>query len=170
MIDQKSNSSNRLTTWLFIIYLALLCWVLLFKLGVRFSYMDSREVNFIPFRESGNLENILNILIFIPAGIYAGTLFNRWNIRNNVLFVFLLSLFIEGIQYILAVGAFDITDVITNAIGGIAGLLLYLGIKRAFSDTVKAQRLINIIAVIGTILLVSLLVLLKLNMLPVKYQ
>ena len=170
------DATYRLTTTLFIIYLAILCWVVLLKLGVQFSYMKNREVNLTPFRElflyhkADLAEIIMNVLIFIPAGIYTGVLFRERGTGKKMLFVFLLSLFIEGVQYILAIGAFDTTDIITNTIGGITGLMLCRGTERAFNDTKKAHRFINLIALIGTVLLVSLLVLLKLNMLPVRYQ
>jgi glycopeptide antibiotics resistance protein len=53
-INKKNNSkvnnvTNKVTTALFMIYLVALNWILLFKLGVQFSYMKSRGVNLIPF-------------------------------------------------------------------------------------------------------------------------
>jgi glycopeptide antibiotics resistance protein len=74
--SKVNNGMNRLTTVLFIIYLIALYWILLLKLGVRFSYMGERRTKLVPF--SGPFltsENILNIVIFIPLGIYAGSLF-----------------------------------------------------------------------------------------------
>ena len=162
---------NRLTTVLFIIYLIALYWILLFKLGVQFSYMGERRTNLVPF--SGPIltsENILNIVIFIPLGVYAGSLFEKWLLGKKLFFVFLLSLLVEGLQYILRVGAFDITDIVTNTLGGIIGLVIFKGLEKAFSNHVKAQRCINMIAAAGTALMILLLVLLKMNMLPVRYQ
>ena len=167
-----NNVTNRLTTVLFIIYLIALCWILLFKLGVRFSYMGNRRVNLIPFSEPLilNGENILNVVIFVPLGIYAGILFERRIFGKKLLFVFLLSLLVEGLQYILRLGAFDVTDVITNTLGGIIGLMIFKGLKKTFNNSVKAQKFINIIAAIGTVLMILLLVLLKMNMLPIRYK
>ena len=48
---KDNNIINKVTTVLFIIYLIALFWILLFKLGVRFSYMENRSVNLIPFSE-----------------------------------------------------------------------------------------------------------------------
>jgi len=70
----------------------------------------------------------------------------------------------------LAVGAFDITDIITNTLGGIIGLMIFKAIEKAFNNSVKAQKFINIISAVGTALMVLLLLLLKMNMLPVRYQ
>jgi glycopeptide antibiotics resistance protein len=169
---KASKVTNRLTTVLFIIYLIAIWWILLFKLGVRFSYMEKRSVNLIPFNEPVILssENILNVMIFTPLGVYAGILFERWIFGKKLFFAFLISLIVEALQFILAVGAFDITDIITNTLGGIIGLLLFNAIEKRFNTRVKAQKFINITAAIGTALMILLLVLLKMNMLPVRYQ
>ena len=174
MIEQSkvNNRSNRLTTLLFIIYLIALYWILLLKLGVRFSYMGERRTSLVPFSEGVILtsENILNLVIFIPLGIYAGILFRKWIFGKKPLFVLLFSLLVEGLQYILRIGAFDITDIITNTLGGLTGLIILKGLEKAFNNNFKAQKFINIIALIGTALIIVLLVLLKMNMLPVRYQ
>ena len=170
--SKVNNPTNRLTTVLFIIYLIALYWILLFKLGVRFSYMGERRTNLVPFSELFILtsENILNVVIFVPLGIYAGILFEKWLFGKKLFFVFLLALLVEGLQYILRVGAFDITDIITNTLGGIIGLMIFKGLEKAFSNHVKAQKFTNKIAATGTALMILLLVLLKMNMLPVRYQ
>ena len=167
-----SNVSNRLTTVLFMIYLIAIGWILLLKLGVRFSYMGKRSVNLVPFSEPSILtsENILNVVIFVPLGIYAGTLFERWIFSKKLLFFFLLSLSVEALQYILRVGAFDVTDIINNTLGGLIGLMIFETIKKTVNSSVKARKIINIIAATGTAFVILLLVLLKMNMLPVRYQ
>jgi glycopeptide antibiotics resistance protein len=117
--SKSFDATNRVTTALFIIYLLVLCWILLLKLGVHFSYMEKRIVNLVPFTETRIItaENILNLVIFIPLGIYAGSLFQRWFFSKKLFFFFLCSLLIEGLQYILRIGAFDVTDIITNTLG-----------------------------------------------------
>ena len=173
----KNNTTNRLTMALFIIYLAALVWIILFKLGVQFSYMENRRVNLIPFKGFitakgfiGKGETLLNIMIFIPLGIYAGVLLKRRSFGNNILFFCFISVLLEAFQFIFRIGALDITDIITNTVGGIAGLLVFKLVEKIFNNNTKAEKFINIIAVTGTIVIVSLLVLLKLNMLPVRYQ
>ena len=172
-----NNVADRLTTVLFIIYLIALHWILLFKLGVRFSYMEDRRVNLIPFGEAfisnGKMdagEIISNVVIFIPLGIYTGVLFRRWTWGSKLCFFFLVSLIFEGIQFILRIGAFDITDIISNTFGGIIGLMIFEAIEKVFKNSIWSQKFINIIAAIGTVLIISLLFLLKMNMLPVRYQ
>jgi glycopeptide antibiotics resistance protein len=166
------HAANKLTIILFAIYLIALCWILLLKLGVRFHYMGNRNVNLIPFNGRSVLtgENIMNAVIFVPLGIYAGVLFKRWSFTKQFFFFLLASLIIEGLQFLLAVGAFDVTDIITNTSGGLIGLLTYKGIEKVFRSSVKAQRIINIVAALGTALMIALLLLLKMDMLPVRYR
>src|SRR5687768_8552172 len=104
-----NTAANKLTTVLFVIYLIALYWILLLKLGVQFSYMAERRASFIPFQHTAilNTENILNVIIFIPLGIYTAILFQSWSFSKKLLFCFLLSLLLEGCQYIFRIGAFD---------------------------------------------------------------
>lgn len=129
-----------------------------------------RSINLIPFSESLIIndkldfrEIIMNVVIFVPLGIYAGVLYKRWTIRRTLFLFFLISLICEVFQYILGVGASDITDIINNTFGGIIGLMMYKGIEKIFKNSIKAQKVINIIASIGTILMSLLLVLLLIN-------
>jgi len=174
----NDNKTNKLTNVLFITYLIALFWIIVLKLGVHFSYMGKeRSINLIPFREplilNGKLdfgEMILNVVIFVPLGIYAGILFKRWIIGKKLFLFFLISLLCEGFQFILAIGAFDITDIINNTLGGIIGLMMYLGIEKAFKNSVKAQKFINILATIATVTMILFLFLLKTNKLGITYQ
>ncbi len=152
-------------------------WILLLKLGVRFSYMANRNFNLIPFGDSsmahGKIdfsEMILNVVIFVPLGIYAGMLFTKWAFAKKIFFFFLISLLFEGLQFILRVGAFDVTDIINNTLGGFIGLMLYKVFEKIFNNSVKAQKFINIIATIGTVLMILFLVLLKTDNLWIKYR
>lgn len=173
---QDNNLMNRITKILLIIYLIVLCWILLFKLGVQFSYMEKRSVNFIPFKDFflhgaiDTAEALLNVIIFVPLGIYTGVLFKRWALKNKLFFFFFNSLVFEGLEFLLKIGMFDITDIITNTVGGIAGLMIFEIIEKFVKDRDKTQRLINILALIATAVTILLLVLLKMNLLPVRYQ
>lgn len=173
-LSANNTSANKLTYTLLIIYFIVLIWILLFKFGVRFSYMENRIVNLVPFKSlirNGKIDKseiILNVMIFIPLGIYAGILLRRWTFNKKLSLFFLISLLFEGLQFIFKIGAFDVTDIITNTLGGVIGLITFAIIEKLFG--VKAQKFINIIGVIGTILMITLLLLLKLNMLPIRYQ
>ena len=176
-MKKLSENTDRFTKLLLTFYFIMLVWILLFKLGVQFSYMANRQVNLIPFvdlfipnSEVDVSEIILNTIIFIPLGIYAAALFRRWVLGNKILFFVSTSLLFEAVQYIFRIGAFDVTDIITNATGGLVGLLLFKLIKKLFNDSSKAQKFINIIAATGTALVIILLILLKMDMLPIRYR
>lgn len=168
--QKNSTLANKLTDLLLIIYSVVLFWIIVLKLNISFSYKGTQNVNFIPFREpllyNGRIdynEIFLNILIFVPLGLYVGILFKKLSLAQKMFSFFMVSLCCEVCQYILKIGAFDITDIINNTFGGIIGLLLYKGLEKAFNSPAKAQKLINIIATIGTIIIVSTLLYLKIN-------
>ena len=178
MKNRRDNRLNKLTIVLFVIYLIALFWIIVLKLSVHFSYMGNmRRINLIPFSESlilnGKLdfgEMIMNAVIFVPLGVYAGILFKRWIIGKKIFLFFLISLICEAFQFILALGVFDITDIINNTLGGIIGLMIYKGIEKVFQNSVKAQKFINILATIGTIVMIVLLFLLKMDKLWIRYR
>ncbi len=97
-----------------------------------------------------------NVLVFIPFGLLLGLNFKRLDLWRKILVVFLFSLTGEAIQYILAIGASDITDVITNVFGGTLGLMAYdLGSKH-----IRQESLDRFIVSTGTALLGIFLLLL----------
>ena len=168
---KDDTKANKLTGLLSIVYLSVLFWIIVLKLNISFSNIGKRRnINLIPFHEplilNGKVdfgEMILNVLIFIPLGLYVGILFKKLTNTRKIFSFFMVSLFCEVCQFILKIGAFDITDIINNTFGGIIGLMLFKGTEKVFNNTVKAQKLINIIATIGTILIILFLLYLKTN-------
>lgn len=171
MNSQKNSTlANKLTALLLIIYSVVLFWIIVLKLNISFSYKGTQNVNLIPFREpllyNGRIdynEIFLNILIFVPLGLYVGILFKKLSHAQKIFSFFMVSLLCEVCQFILKIGAFDITDIINNTLGGIIGLVLFQGLTKFFGNAQKAQKLVNIIATIGTIVIVSTLLYLKIN-------
>ena len=165
------GSGVNLTKSLFIIYLIGLAWLIVLKFNVAFLWIwEERSLNLIPFSELFSskpridyLEMILNALVFVPFGLYSGVLFKEWNFRKHILVFLAFSFICEVLQYILGVGAADVTDMINNTIGGIAGLMIYKGIERAFGDPDRARRFINVTATIATIVIITLLLLLRIK-------
>ena len=84
--------------------------------------------------------------------------------------IFSISFLLEGLQFTLAIGAFDTTDLITNVIGGITGWLLVRDLNKLFGNPVKTQRFLNLLSAAGTVVMVVLLILLKMNRLPIRYK
>lgn len=159
----ENKKQRNLTMILFIIYFCILIWILLFKMSFSFDELyRNRSINLIPILGSiivnGRLyinEIINNILVFVPVGIYTCMLKQEWSTPKKVSVAFFISLTIEVLQFILAIGATDITDLIGNTIGGAIGIgIFYLFIK-IFKN--KIINIFNILASIATVGLVSLL-------------
>ena len=65
---------------------------------------------------------VLNILLFVPFGFTCGSIY-RW---KSVLIGFALSVLIESIQYIGALGYTEVDDVVNNTIGACLGVLIWV--------------------------------------------
>jgi glycopeptide antibiotics resistance protein len=111
------------------LYLALLAWVILLKMhtGGFGDLTDRRALNLVPFGATGQMhalgsqEIALNVLVFVPLGVLTYLVARRRSAR--LLFpVIGTSLAFEIIQFTFGIGASDITDLITNTIGGLLGL------------------------------------------------
>ena len=144
---------------LFVFYLAALTWIILFKMAVSFDTIDHgiRSLNLIPFKgamiTNGRInfsEMIDNILVFCPFGIYIGVLYRRWNLSEKVLSFFSVSLIYEVLQYVLAIGRSDITDVIMNTVGGIVGLLIYSLLNKICRNERMTEIVVFICAAFGS--------------------
>ena len=159
----KNNRQRNLTKILFAIYFLILVWILLFKMSFSLDELyKSRSINLIPFMGSvvvnGRIyinEIIDNILVFIPIGIYICMLKEDWSILRKISVGFFISLGIEVLQFILAIGATDITDLIGNTLGGIIGIGVFYLFSKLFKN--KTNKIINTLALIATILLVSMI-------------
>lgn len=163
--------SKKWTVGLLVFYLIALLWILIFKFS--FSIADVphlRNINLIPFGDSvivnGTVdysEMIQNLLAFIPYGLFVHILWEHKPLWQQFIPMVCTSLLVETVQFIFAVGASDITDVITNSLGGIIGVLTAIG----FSKVCKKNwvSIINILALIAAVLLTLLIaVLLLANM------
>lgn len=69
------------------------------------------------------------------------------------------SLLLEVAQYVLAIGRSDITDLITNFMGGLLGLALYGMMARLLKNRETADKLFFILAVIVSVVVVGFLAL-----------
>jgi glycopeptide antibiotics resistance protein len=110
---------------------------------------SERSINLIPFasiaeyassHSSGTgrvaFANVVgNILIFIPLGVYVSWLRHRAAAWPTMLTVASVSVAVEIIQGVFAVGASDIDDVILNCVGGIIGILTF----RLLSSILREQ-------------------------------
>ncbi len=161
--------SKKFTLGLFIFYCVILTWIIIFKL--QFSFEDLphfRSLNLIPFTESAivndkmNFDVIIhNMLVFIPFGIFIHVLLEEKTLIKQFIPIILTSLLFEGIQYIFAIGASDITDVLSNSLGGVIGVVITLVISKITRK--NWITLINVISFVGGIGLTLLTMILLLS-------
>ena len=74
-------------------------------------------------------QNLLNITLFVPFGMFAFLLLPRNRSKTQRAFLicgaaFLLSLLIESLQFIFKLGFFETDDIFNNTLGGAAGSLI----------------------------------------------
>ncbi|CZR96561.1 MULTISPECIES: VanZ family protein [unclassified Clostridioides] len=160
----KARKYN-ITKGLFIVYIIILTWIILFKMQFDISSLEAmnlRNINLVPFASSLIVNNrvdiseiILNVVVFAPFGIYLCMLKEEWSFIKKVVPIFLASLVFETLQYIFAIGASDITDLIGNTLGGIIGIAVFVLLSKIFKD--KAIKIINILALIVTVVVILFL-------------
>ncbi|MGX2944374.1 VanZ family protein [Enterococcus alishanensis] len=156
-MNTKRNGKILLT-----VYLIVLVWILLFKLalslpGIIQSFNTQRSLNLIPFQGStiinvkiGFLEIFYNFLIFLPFGGLLSVSSKRTSFLEKTMLMIAFSLTIEILQFILGIGASDVTDLLMNALGGIMGLLIYRLLLRSFPEI----KLDKFLVMLGSVIFV----------------
>ncbi len=149
-----------MTNRLFTAYILILCWAIIYKFSVHIALptvLVNRSVNLIPlagsFAADGSFctaEFLFNIAAFVPFGIYLSATEHSMRIRRRVLVFFLVSLAFESLQFIFNIGVFDMTDLLTNTLGGLAGVWIYGQLRSRFT-AVGCRRLINVLGSAGTL-------------------
>lgn len=155
--SKQTTKSNTLTLILLFVYLVALTWIILFKFSTSIQHLPQlRNINLIPYGDSlivnsklSYSELLLNMIVFLPFGVYVSMLKPDWQVWKRACPAIIMSLLFEIIQYIFAIGASDITDLINNSLGGIVGCLLYVLCTKLFHE--HTNRILNILASIGTV-------------------
>lgn len=135
----------------FIIYSLTLLWLVLFKFSTNIPEVLNvhiQNLNLIPFADSQShlLEVIENFIVFVPLGLLLSTHLKRMTVWQKLTCIFVSSVLVETIQFTLAIGVADITDIITNTLGGLAGLILYrLGDR--YADTEQLDQAIAVVSI-----------------------
>ncbi|WP_052221185.1 VanZ family protein [Clostridium homopropionicum] len=168
---------------IFICYILLLIKILLLSRASPFELFNSqrtlfRSINLIPFHSimeyiSGSSDTLRrfafgnvvgNIVIFIPLGIYLPLFKKDKRVLVNLLFIFIVSLFVEIIQGLLGIGVSDIDDIILNCLGGWIGILGYKFLLFILRDEKKVHTAITILsAIVGLPAILYLLFMVKMR-------
>lgn len=108
---------------------------------------ETRHYNFHPFwsydRPDLLVENIMNVVVFIPVGLLSGIAFKQLTWRKALLIGCGISVTIEALQFIFMCGFSEVDDVMHNTVGCMIGYILVKGSRLM----VKSSGLINRITI-----------------------
>lgn len=149
----QSTKQKRISYMVFSVYFILLIWLVLFKFAINLSELPSmRSINLIPFyydKETNThlREVFYNVIVFVPLGVYLQIFKADWKKATKCLVVIGISFLFEVVQFIFAIGASDVTDLIGNTLGGIIGILFCIIMKK-----IAPKKFISIINVSGLLI------------------
>lgn len=143
--DKNSKLSSKIWAIIFVCYLTGLLSLIAVPMHLWtniwyyiFYHMESGtsivlfefNYNFIPnFVSNFNMENLGNILLFLPFGILYPLAKNKMSLRKTILTGILISLVVEFIQPFIGRG-FDINDIIMNSFGVVISSICFYGIRK----------------------------------------
>ncbi|MBK2402444.1 MULTISPECIES: VanZ family protein [Erysipelothrix] len=160
---RKTTIKNKILGLLFILYLGKVLDLTLFPLPLNQKEIQNAAIHFslenasidyynlMPFRSGLSLKNLkeplLNVLMMVPMGVFLPVFFKRLrNIKYTVFVTFFISLLIECLELLLTLAFgvilwhFDVTDLITNTLGGLLGFCLYYGVIRHLLNYVDQKE------------------------------
>lgn len=144
--------TKKVTVVLFGIYLALLIWMIVYKMNIELLYgrYEVGSINVIPFAGTAVYDGILdfpeilfNVFSFVPFGIYMEMIFRKATWVQNLMVIGLTSLAFELLQYVLLLGIADITDVLANGLGGAIGIIVMYVLTSLWRE--KTYQRMNVI-------------------------
>lgn len=140
VMKKKKSKPHPMAVVLFILYLLMLFYLLFFSATYGRTMDSGYRYNLEPFKEikrfwsnrdslgwSSVITNLVgNIVAFAPFGFFLPLLSGIGkNVFGCVVLSTLFSLTVETVQLFSKVGAFDVDDILLNAIGGLVGFLCY---------------------------------------------
>jgi len=76
--------------------------------------------------DSKILEPLVNLLLLVPMAYFLGKFQDQWKLLSKLIFIFLTSITIESIQFLIPGRVSDIRDIVLNSLGG----LIFLTIQK----------------------------------------
>ncbi|MFB7893265.1 VanZ family protein [Microbacterium sp. NPDC056044] len=131
----------------FAVYLALLTWVVLWKLEVPWigdAAGLARPIKLVPFAPSGDAgasapaELLINLVLFVPFGLFIGALAPTWSWWRAGVAALGASLLLETVQHLISTGSFDTTDLVVNTAGALVGWAVFLAVRRSAGERTAA--------------------------------
>ncbi len=162
-------STKKINVWisaLLAVYTMFLIWVILFKMSVSLSELETvRMINLQPFANGGAFhlrEMTENLLAFVPFGLLLAMAERPKRLPVKLLCVPVFSLSLECLQYVLAVGRSDVTDLITNSVGGWLGIAVYLVLAGRITNHARLKLTLTVLLTAAIAVVVGGVVLLLL--------
>jgi glycopeptide antibiotics resistance protein len=153
----KRNITKRIILGMGIAYLMFLIWAILWKCGTPFtSDGTQRTINLLPLSGNTSWELQFNIAVFIPFGFFLSACSSKPKFLRLIVTTLLLSFAFEGIQFALAIGRSDITDLLMNTLGGLIGIAAFYVLSKLFER--NGQRVIFIVCILLTLLMLYMTV------------
>ena len=152
------------------LYLILLVWIVIFKANVPYfpkriaqtramTLAERFSIGSYPFKniiecppEASVLnrlkEHFLNVLVFLPFGILLPYIITVGTKIFVPLAFVTATIAVEGFQLFSGIGGFDVTDLLTNSLGGFIGLWMYNTVFSKMSPHIvnRVSFVINFIA------------------------
>lgn len=161
-MEKNKNNQVKLTLGLFVVYFLVLIWIIIFKMQFSINTLPHfRGLNLIPFAGSAIKNNqidyneiILNMMVFIPFGLYLSMIKLNWSFWKKIISIAGVSVLFELLQFLFAIGGADVTDFISNTLGGAVGIGFYIVFSKILKE--KTNKTLNILTLIGTICIVLL--------------
>lgn len=172
----KDKVDFRLVAAVFVVYIWCLVWVIGLKYNSPWIY-ELREYmlklplssrvgnNWIPFYslvksvENGtyafNLDHFLNVVIYIPMGIYLFVFLDekvkyRWSAVISLSVIAVSSLIFEIVQLFTGLGGCDGTDFVCNFFGGAVGFIIISVLRLLMKKHYNLSlNLVNVVCLIG---------------------
>jgi glycopeptide antibiotics resistance protein len=140
------KKTGRKQSFLHIVTVFLFCYYLFGILTVTGIGYTSKirfrpNISLIPFLGmiTGPVDTMLNIILFVPLGIFLPLLYKKYHrIKPVALTGFLFSLSVEIVQ-MFGWGSTDINDLITNTAGVCLGYLIYYLLFNVMPDNLRKQ-------------------------------
>ena len=150
----------------FAVYLAVLAWVVLWKLEVPWVGGAAglvRPIKLVPFVPSGDAgastpaEMLINLVLFVPFGLFVGALAPAWSWWKAGVAAVAASLALETVQHLISTGSFDTTDLIVNTAGALIGWTIFVGVRRVSGEhtSVVMSRICVILAALALVAAVA---------------
>ena len=160
---------HKLSTVIFALYLWLLVWVISLKWNQKITITDTYYIfgamtwpEKLEFAKQGFLalftankwaqifldvrQELLNVVVFVPFGIYLGYFLREHKLLWTLLIGFLTSFVLEALQLISHIGCFAPIDMATNTLGALIGFAIY---KLFYKDTLKRTKALNIASIVA---------------------